>query len=239
MTHHKGTRELGPASPAASPPDPAPRDGPAAVSDPGPGNTAGKPRPGQAHAPRLQQDASAPRLRVSSPLGLLAAIPVVLGFHPAEPSIVVLGVTPPRGQVAVAERYDAGDPRLIARHATGILGAQGITTACAAGYGPASLVTPAAAALRARLTAAGITTAEFLRAEGGRYWSYTCADPGCCPPGGTPFDLDKHPVTLQYKNLALASREALAATIAPVTGETAELTRRAFRAADAPGMEPG
>ena len=184
------------------------------------------------HVPGPQPDAEV--IRVSSPASLLAAVPVLLKFQPSEPSIVVLGTTQPRSAVALTLRYDIPGPQcadVIARHSAGILAAQGIKEAYAVGYGPDSVVTPAAEALRARFAGAGITVREALRVQDGRYWSYVCADPACCPAEGTKFDLTAHPVTRRYAALVLSSRQALAATVAPVTGDAADSMRKATRAA--------
>jgi hypothetical protein len=186
------------------------------------------PRADEAHAPRVA-------LRVNSPASLLAAIPITLRFQPNEPSIVVLGLTEPRSKVGVSLRYGIASPDdagMIARHATGILAAQRIKAACAVGYGAGTLVTPVADALRAKFAETGIAVVEFLRAQDGRYWSYLCADPGCCPPDGTTYDLTEHPITRQYASEALTSREALAAILAPVTGRTARSMRKATRTAE-------
>lgn len=158
----------------------------------------------------------------------------MLKFEPSELSVVVFGTVPPRSAVAVALRYDIASPRCaaaLARHAASLLGAQGITSACAVGYGPADAVTPVADALRAHFAKTGITVSELLRAHDGRYWSYVCADAACCPPDGTPFNTREHPITRQYEGRVLASREALAATLAPVTGAAADSMRKATRAA--------
>jgi hypothetical protein len=100
------------------------------------------------------------------------------------------------------------------------------------GNGPDDVITPAAECLRARLTGAGITVRELLRVHDGRYWSYVCANSGCCPPGGTAFNTKSHPITRKHANQVLASRDALAATVAPVTGDAADSMRDATCAAE-------
>jgi hypothetical protein len=63
-----------------------------------------------------------------------------------------------------------------------------------------------------------------LRAEDNRYWSYVCSNPRCCPTDGTPFDVADHPVARAFAasgRRVLASRQELAATIAPADGEQA------------------
>jgi hypothetical protein len=71
--------------------------------------------------------------------------------------------------------------------------------------------------------------------EDQRYWSYVCADPACCPPAGKPFDVRDHPAARAMAAegaRVLASRDALAATVAPVTGDAAARMRRATREAE-------
>lgn len=193
-------------------------------------------QPGHADGAHVPGDQPAAKvIRVSSPASLLAAVPVVLKFEPSEPSIVVLGTTAPRSSVALTLRYDITDPQYadaIARHSAGILTAQGIETVSAVGYGPGDLVTPVADALRAKFAEAGITVRELLRAQDSRYWSYVCTDPACCPPEGKPFNVKAHPITRKYANLVLASREALATSVASVTGDAADSMRQATHAAE-------
>ena len=196
-------------------------------------NAKERPRTDRAHVTACQPAAEV--IRVSSPASLLAAVPVLLGFEPAEHSIVVLGTAPPRSTVRIALRYDIPAQQhmsALATHAASVLSAQEIAEAYAVGYGPGDLVTPTADSLRARLTEVGITVRELLRVQDGRYWSYVCADPGCCPPDGTAFNTKSHPITRKHAGHVLASREALAATVAPVTGDAADSMREATRAAE-------
>jgi Domain of unknown function (DUF4192) len=176
------------------------------------------------------------RIRVNCPADLLAVVPFMLGFEPAE-SVVIIGTR--EHEVAVTLRYDIPGPgpaRLVARHAADILGEQGIHTACAVGYGPGQDVTPVADALRSQFAEAQVTVSELLRVQDGRYWSYLCAETACCPVEGTPFDLESHPLTLRMREEgqpALASREALVATLAPAGGRLAATMRKATARAHA------
>lgn len=135
-----------------------------------------------------------PAIRVASPRDLLSIVPYLLGFHPQR-SLIVVGIRPPRDRVHVCLRYDLPDPpepghaHDIAAHAAAVLAREHVTTAVVAGYGPSHLVTPAAELLREQLTSAGITLREMLRVDEGRYWSYLCQDPACCPAEGVPFDV--------------------------------------------------
>src|SRR6266851_1367634 len=128
-----------------------------------------------------------PAIRIASPGDLLAVVPYLLGFHP-DRSIVVVGTQPPRNRVHIAFRYDLPDPpdpacaHDIAAHAASVLARENVTCAVIAGYGPGTLVTPAMQEFRTQLADAGVTLGDMLRAEDGRYWSYLCQNPGCCPP---------------------------------------------------------
>jgi Domain of unknown function (DUF4192) len=177
------------------------------------------------------------RIRIGSPASLLAVVPVLLGFEPGN-SMVVIGIEEPGAEVKLTLRYDLPDQGLapaVAGHAMSVLTAQRIQTAVAVGYGPEHLVSPVAAALRECAPKAGVTVTELLRAENQRYWSFLCKDPACCPPEGKPFDVTDHPAARAMaaeRARVLASRDALAATVAPVTGPPAEQMRQATKQAE-------
>jgi len=151
---------------------------------------------------------------------------------------VVIGIDSRTAQVTIALRYDMPDPdhprgaAVLARYAISLLAAQGVRTAVAVGYGQDAAVAPVAAALRERAVAAEIAMTELLRADNGRYWSYICRDPGCCPPEGTPFDITDHPAARALRaagGRVLADRDALAGTVAQVGGPQGAALRRATR----------
>jgi hypothetical protein len=181
-----------------------------------------------------------PRLRLGSPAGLLAVVPHLLGFTPAS-SLVVVGMVPPAGRIHLTFRYDLPDPpdtgmaADIAAHAAAVLARHHMTSAALIGYGPGNLVTPVTDAVRAAAARAGLNLREALRVEDGRYWSYVCHDPSCCPAGGVAFDPAVHPASQAMAEAGLpvlADRAALAATIAPVTGPAAAAMRKATRRAE-------
>jgi hypothetical protein len=187
---------------------------------------------GAAEAPR------ASRVQIAAPDGVLAVVPHLLGFHPAR-SLVVLGITGRRAEVRLAFRYDLPDPpdpalaAEIAGHATDVLTRQQITVAIIVGYGPGPLVTPLADLLQVMCAAAGLSIGEMLRVESGRYWSYVCPDPACCPPDGVPFDAARHPAASALRRAGLAAypdRAALAATIAPLPAAAAPMRQATARA---------
>ena len=178
---------------------------------------------------------SMPKIKVGSVAGFLAVVPHLLGFVP-ERSLVVVGLDSARGRIVLGFRYDLPDPpdpnraREIAEHAAGVLGQRGVGTAIAAGYGPGTLVTPVAGPLRTALGTAGIAVRDVLRVETGRYWSYVCQDPGCCPAEGVPFDGAAHPASAALTAAGLdvlPGRSSLAASLAPVAGPAAQAMDRA------------
>jgi Domain of unknown function (DUF4192) len=180
-----------------------------------------------------------PLVRVSSVAGLLATVPHLLGFTP-ESSFVIVGATR-ADRVQVAFRYDLPDPpdtvaaAEIVAHAVGVLAHHRLAVAVAVGYGPGRLVTPLADALRAAAPSAGLWLRDVIRVEADRYWSYLCTDPLCCPAEGVVFDPGSHPVAKALTAAGrpvLPGREAVAATIAPLTGPAAEAMQQATHQAE-------
>jgi hypothetical protein len=187
-------------------------------------------------------DTTTPKIpiRAGSPAALLAMVPHLLGFTP-ESSIVIVGLDEASGAVKVTLRYDLPDPADapltadITGHATAVLVSQQLTATVAVGYGSGALVTPVADALRAECRRNSIMVGDVLRVEDGRYWSYICTDPGCCPPQGVPCSAPGQRVSAEFARTGsrpLASREALAASVAPAAGPAGESMRRATRRAE-------
>lgn len=179
---------------------------------------------------------SSAKVRVSSPVGLVAVIPHLLGFHPAR-SLVIVGLDRPQGRVTVGFRFDLPDPpdparaRDIAEHVIAILEQRRIRTVVAVGYGEAALVNPVAEAVQAALRGRPVVLRDLLRVDGGRYWSYTCQNPTCCPPGGaalTGLREDTSAAALEAAGMTVhPDRASLAAMLAPVTGAHAQAMRKA------------
>ena len=177
------------------------------------------------------------RLQVRTPDSLIAAVPHLLGFRP-ELSMVIVALARPRFQVQLALRFDLPDASdhetadLVAGHATDLLVRGRYVDAVAIGYGPGTLVTPVADRIRQAFGTAGIRLHDLLRVEDGRYWSYQCPDPACCPADGAPLATpcaDEASAVLADAGLpVLASRADLAATIAPLTGSEADVMRVAI-----------
>jgi hypothetical protein len=178
------------------------------------------------------------RVRVGSAEGILAVVPHLLGFHPAD-SLVMLGIGGPHARIRLAFRYDLPDPPEdglaadIAAHAVTVLGRQHLSMAIAIGYGSPGAVTAVVDVVAPALHQAGINVQDVLRVQGGRYWSYLCGDPECCPPEGVPFDLAGHPASAALAAAGLtvrADRAALASTVAPVPDAVASMRAAVERA---------
>ncbi|MFV2102239.1 DUF4192 domain-containing protein [Micromonospora sp. LOL_024] len=174
-----------------------------------------------------------PRLTVRSPADLIAAVPYLLGFHPAD-SVVVVAMSGPRIVfVARGDLPGEADPYEPGQHIAAVTARQGAESATVIGYGPAAQVTPAVDAVRAALAAVGLTVLDALRVTDGRWWSYVCAQPECCPPAGTPYDPQAStlPAAAVFAGqVALPDRAALAAQVSPVSSATMrEATERAER----------
>ena len=174
-----------------------------------------------------------PKLSVRSPADLIAAVPYLLGFHPAD-SVVVVAM---RGKkIVFAARGDLPDPAAsptaneAAAHLASVLTRQHIGAATVIGYGAAARVTPAVDAVAAALRATGVRVLDALRVTDGRYWSYTCDNPECCPPNGTPYDpaTSRVAAAATYAGqVALPDRSALRRQLAPIGGLTRESMRQA------------
>jgi hypothetical protein len=160
---------------------------------------------------------------------MLAVVPHLLGFHPRL-SFVVIGAGGPRQRVEIGFRYDLPDPpgaeaaAEIADHAVAVLTQRGASTVIGIGYGPGRLVTPVADAFAAAARQRRLELRELLRVEDSRYWLYLCANPACCPADGTVFDYPSHPAAAAMTVAGLAAypdRDAVAATLGPLTGAAA------------------
>jgi hypothetical protein len=152
---------------------------------------------------------------------LLAVVPYMLGFHPAD-SAVLFGVRAKK--IIFQVRGDLPPPDDVpefARYYADLLVRQRARSAIVLGYGAGPAVTPIVLALLAATEARGVTVLDALRVADGRYWSYLCDEPTCCPPDGQPYDAVTHPLALAAVTdgmVALPSRQALQRRFAPVTG---------------------
>lgn len=158
-------------------------------------------------------------MTLREPADLLAIVPYLLGFHPRD-SLVLVGVR--RGVVAFQARTDLpaapGTESALAGHLLEVVARQGVDAVLLVGYGPAGRVDPLVGAVRRACAARGLTVPGALRAHQGRFWSYGCADPHCCPADGTPYDVSASAVAAAATVagcVALPDRETFARQVEP------------------------
>ncbi len=163
-----------------------------------------------------------PRLRLREPGDVLATIPYLVGYRPSD-SMVVLGLR--RRRVIFTARVDLPDAdtsradlRDTAGQLLGVLSRQDLTAVLVVGYGSEARVAPLALTLHFACTDVGLEVLEVLRAERGRYWSYLCGDPRCCPDEGAPYDDTSSAVAAEWTvagRVVLPDRESYEQQLKP------------------------
>jgi hypothetical protein len=157
-------------------------------------------------------------LHIDTPADMIAVVPFLLGFHPAD-SIVVIGTT--GGRITFGARHDLpppGEEDLL--DISAVIARQRIDTAIVIGYGLAESVTPSALRLERGLRLFGIGVREVLRVTGDRWWSYLITD-DCQPVEGSPCRPPDGVIATEatYRGqVALPDRSSLVAQVAAVTG---------------------
>jgi len=161
-------------------------------------------------------------LQIRTPQDLLAFVPYVLGFTPAD-SLVAIALDGDR--IVVSARADLPDPadtgavRGAAASVAKLSVRQKPTQVILIGYGQPARVQPVLDAAHATVAVAGVPVERF-RVTGDRFYRDDCPD-SCCPAEGTPFDPAGSPVAAHavYAGLeALPDRQALVAQLTPVDG---------------------
>jgi hypothetical protein len=121
-------------------------------------------------------------------------VPYVLGFTPVD-SMVMVALVGQRKRFGACLRldlpYSAADGSAVARYLVGVAAAHRFGTVLLVAFTAderraVQVVQP----LRRGLAVGRIKVADALRADGQRWWSYTCHDPTCCSTDGTPYDPD-------------------------------------------------
>jgi hypothetical protein len=166
--------------------------------------------------------------KVKDPADVISVVPYLLGFDPHESLVVVaLEGSPQRfGPCARLDLVDGDDPpdaaerqvdflaELVATHHFDPL----ILVAYSVRTGDSDLTDSLMRDLIVRLRDDGVVVTEALRADGRRWWSYTCDDGRCCPGEGTPYDADSSRVAAEAVVAGLArapSRDSLRAQFEP------------------------
>jgi len=154
-------------------------------------------------------------VKLREPGDLVAIVPYLLGFEPAE-SLVTLLVR--GGRVRLTARIDLPPPGQVdplARYLHDLVRQQGPEQVLLLIYSRAGAAARTLGeALAERLAPHGLT--EALLVDDQRWWSLTCAQE-CCPAEGTPYDRSTHPLAAEavYAGLAvLPDRESFGALVA-------------------------
>ncbi|MER6914121.1 DUF4192 domain-containing protein [Streptomyces sp. NPDC000594] len=199
----------------------------------------------------LISGADRPRVTLRGPAELADALPYVLGYHPSD-SIVMVALHGSRG--AFGGRVRLGIPRApaewpaVARQLARCL----IEGSAQRGHQPDGValflcrdpgagetgravmerLRPLSHALRTACGALDVPVYESLCLSGGRFWSYCCPDPRCCPPEGSPSAVAGTSVmaaAAAYAGVTVSgSPRALEERLMPWTGPGARAQERAL-----------
>jgi hypothetical protein len=169
--------------------------------------------------------------RLSTPGEIASVVPVLCGFVPHE-SLVVVSLKERRSRVGLTMRVDLPPPELVPDLVVDLVarlrfdGARRVVIAVytdepdAGGLPQTDLVRQ----LTDALGTATVPVTESLLVRHGRWWSYACDVPSCCPPEGTPLEVEQSPsvglVAAQHAwegRAVLPSRADLVASLSPPT----------------------
>ncbi|MGR6924591.1 DUF4192 domain-containing protein [[Actinomadura] parvosata] len=175
------------------------------------------------------------RLRTSA--DLIAIVPYLIGYRPDQ-GLVLVGFN--NDLLTVALRSDLPDQPCdrdeFVTQTVRMLVREAAPRVALIGYGPAEHITPYLHAFATALSAHDIGILDLLRCQNGRYWSYLCRNPACCPPEGTPYDPGSnraaaHAVLAGL--VALPDKQALQQLLQPVQGQERTIMTAATAAAHA------
>lgn len=172
-----------------------------------------------------------PVTKVRDPGDVVAIVPYLIGFDPAE-SIVIVALEGSRRRFGPCARLDLVDDADGPKHQVDYVA----TLIEHHSFDPVILVTYSDRcaladgvmhALLDRLAADGVEVVEAVRADGARWWSYLCEDAFCCPPDGSSYDVGSSRVAAEAVVAGLSrapSRDALREGFEPDHGRQAALT---------------
>lgn len=160
-------------------------------------------------------------LKLSSPNDLITTIPYLLGSDQPVTGLVFLllagghmssiakrDLDPTEAGAATASAFAEATVRWVS--------AEGHDGLMVVAYGPGDVVTAHVDAITNAASVHRITVLEALRVHEGRYWSYLCPEPGCCPPQGTEINADR----------STGPAEAVMKGLAPQEGRLLSTTQR-------------
>lgn len=185
-----------------------------------------------------QSAEESPVVRLRSPADVLTAVPYLLGFHPTD-SLVAIALTAPRRRIGFVARVDLPPPEHLIDTLEMLeapLVRERAAEALLVVYGAVTGLWPLAGD---RLAALGIPVRDALRVAAGRWWSYLCDDPTCCPAEGTPMTDPTAPggrpeVASHLVGAGLAplpSREAMVASLQPAPAAAVDAVTTAIERA--------
>ncbi len=162
-----------------------------------------------------------PVIRLTTPGDIAAAVPYLCGFVPTE-SLVAISLRGDRKRIGLTLRIDLphGGDEKAADEVAARLAHDGAAHVVLVLYTGASGPLPRAALVES-ITAAvelrGMAVMEALLVREGRWSSYSCSRPACCPPEGTPLGVvDALAAEAAYDGRAvLRDRAELVAVLAP------------------------
>lgn len=190
--------------------------------------------------PRPDGDPSGPTImRAGSIEDLLGSVPALLGFHPRRSLVAIamhgkrlgfsLRLDLPRPDQAEDAAEQVVAP-LLAQRPSGVLLIAYVDPEPAGARSTGRLAADGlVAAMRRRLSDDGVSVREAIRCDGSRYWSYLCEVASCCPPEGTPYEIESSPMLANavFNGVeVLADREELVRRFRAVSGRR----RREMRA---------
>jgi hypothetical protein len=167
-------------------------------------------------------DTDMPVVRLTSPGEIAAAIPHLCGFVPTE-SLVAVSLRGDRKRIGLTLRLDLQDglDEEVAEQVSARVAHDGASAVVLVVYTEVGGERPRDALIRALIAAVelrGIAVMEALLVRAGRWSSYTCAHPDCCPPAGTPVPgpVDLLAAASVYDGrVVLRDRDELVASLAP------------------------
>lgn len=186
-------------------------------------------------------------VRLGSPAEVAAAIPHFFGFHP-DASVVVLGLNRSEadGRAAISHglRVDltaaTHSPAAFGRWVAGRMVDTGANETLCVVYPPEGGPTRMSdyrrvvAGMCTPLRLAGVAPLDVLFVADGRWWSFLCDRPNCCPAEGSPVNAGASAIAAlsAYSGLAvLPNRAALSASLEPYGPDMVERMRTACDAA--------
>ncbi|GAA2110025.1 DUF4192 domain-containing protein [Microlunatus panaciterrae] len=182
---------------------------------------------------RLPRDGRS-RLKVTGSADFLAVVPYLLGFHPSESLVMVLVDS---GELVMTARVDLVPLEFVdvlTERMCDVVSRQEASGVLLIAYSATSW--PAGEILDQVAAAMPIAVIDAIHADGSRWWSRCCTSADCCPPEGTPYRIDDHPLAAEavYAGLAAApGRESLTRMVSgPAATDLAELQRTARRVRD-------